>query len=541
MMDLEIDGTAIELPDQPVALTDKQIEATVMMSRTRARHVCLVGGSRSGKTVALLRALVLRAHKRPSRHAVLRYRANTVWSSIGADTLPTVFRLFFPNTEVIVRRSDMCFLLPEHGSEIWLGGLDDKDRAEKILGHEFHTLYFNECSQIPYTSVVTALTRLAQVVRGSQQRAFYDLNPGPKGHWTYQLFGEHRDPINLGPVARPEDYARMFMNPRDNSAYLAQNQGYLESLQNLPGKAKLRFWDGVYQDEAADSLWTIARIEETRIAPSQLPELVKVVIAVDPSGAESDLDTTRDAIGIIVAGLGRDGHCYILNDRTLWGSPAEWGAEAVAQYNYYRAAAIIGEVNYGGAMVEYVIRSIDPGVNFVKASATRGKEVRAQPVASAYAQRKVHHVGYFPELEDEMTLMTDFGYHGQRSPNRLDAMVYAVQHLLLEPSETGWVAFYNAGLDKARGKQEMPRSFKSVPITHTNPLASRLALSHRFAGPTEPEPPSTARFQAPRPYAAFYVAGTDGQACRVTGDADGLIEVEVRFALSLEKAGCRRL
>jgi hypothetical protein len=146
-----------------------------------------------------------------SRHAAFRFRDNAAWKSLALDTLPTVMRRFFPGIPMYEHKADGFFSYA-NGSEIWIGGLDDKDRVDRILGQEFATLFFNECSQIPYSSVTTALTRLAQVVPGLKQQAYYDLNPVGRTHWTNRLFGEHRDPVSRQPIPNPQDHVRQFMN-----------------------------------------------------------------------------------------------------------------------------------------------------------------------------------------------------------------------------------------------------------------------------------------------------------------------------------------
>ena len=144
-------------------------------------HLLLYGGSRSGKSFALCCALVVRALKSPgSRHAVIRRYFNAVYASIGLDTLPKALRLRFPGVACSYRRSEGLFRFA-NGSEIWLIGLDDEARAEKILGQEFATIYFNECSELDYASVQTALTRLAQNAPNLVNRAFYDCNPPGRG------------------------------------------------------------------------------------------------------------------------------------------------------------------------------------------------------------------------------------------------------------------------------------------------------------------------------------------------------------------------
>ena len=144
-------------------LTAKQEEANRLLAGP-STHQMLFGGSRSGKTFLLVRAVCVRAIKAPkSRHAVLRFRFNAVKNSIVFDTFPKVMELCFPGVKYSLNKSDW-FATLANGSEIWFGGLDDKERTEKILGMEFATIYLNECSQIPYGSVETAITRLAQKV-----------------------------------------------------------------------------------------------------------------------------------------------------------------------------------------------------------------------------------------------------------------------------------------------------------------------------------------------------------------------------------------
>lgn len=516
-------------------LTAKQFEAARMMTLSPARHVCLVGGARSGKTVLLTRAVFGRAVLTPgSVHAILRFRAVATWPSVGLQTIPFVLNTYFPWLEVKQYTGDHMIELPRNGSQIWLGGLDDKERAEKILGREYLTIYYNECSQIPYSSVLLGLSRLAQNIPGGRQRALYDLNPGPMGHWSNQLFGRKIDPVTHAPLPTPGNYERMFLNPKDNAENLTPE--YLEELQGLPEKARRRFWDGIYQDETADSLWTQRIIEDQRIESNQLPKLIKIMVAVDPSGAESELDTKHDAIGIMVVALGVDGHGYVLADLTLHGSPEQWGKAAVAAYHFYKANGIIGEINYGGAMIEYVIRSIDKSVPFVSVTASRGKTVRAQPIAALYSRGMVHHVGFFPELEDELYAFTDFGYAGERSPNRADSLVWGFTNLMLEENEAGWVQWYNTKVAESQKKPDIP----GKPEEPTLPATTLLPLA-RFQAPQPPPPASHIRFQAPSPHAAFYVAGSDGTPKRFVADEFGVIDAEVVYGVSLENAGCRRM
>ena len=148
-------------PDPTFELTPKQREASRLLSGPQ-RHTMLVGGARSGKTFLLVRAILIRALRADySRHLIVRLRYNAVRQAVWLDTLPKVQRLCFPHIHLEWHDRDGYISLP-NGSEIWMGGLDDKERTEKILGQEYSTIFFNECSQITYGSVTMALTRLAQ-------------------------------------------------------------------------------------------------------------------------------------------------------------------------------------------------------------------------------------------------------------------------------------------------------------------------------------------------------------------------------------------
>ncbi len=134
-------------------------------------------------------------------------------------------------------------------------------------------------------------------------------------------------------------------------------------------------------------------------------------------------------IGIVVCGLGSDGNGYVLEDLTLHAGPATWGKVATTAYERHAADRIVGEVNYGGAMVEFVVKAAKPDVPYKSVTATRGKVVRAEPIAALYEQGKVRHVGNFAALESELSAFTTTGYQGESSPNRADAMVWGMTEL----------------------------------------------------------------------------------------------------------------
>jgi phage terminase large subunit-like protein len=407
-----------------------------------ATHIMLFGGSRSGKTFLLTRNVVMRALKAPnSRHAIFRFRYNHLKASVVLDTFPKVMRAAYPGVAWDMHQQDGYVSFPG-GSQIWFAGLDDKDRTEKILGQEFATLYFNECSQIPLGSVDTALTRLAQ--KAEQQiegrapvplrlRAYYDCNPPSKTHWTYRKFVEKRDPETRLGLPRPEDYAAFSINPTDNAANLSPE--YLRMLESLPARMRARFLEGRFADANPNALFPEEHIDRWRVLDGAVPQLVRVVVAVDPSGADDEASADNDAIGIVVVGLATDGACYLLEDLTVKAGPATWGRVAAEAFDRHSADCIVAETNYGGAMVRQVIETARPRTPFRPVTASRGKVVRAEPFSSLYEQGKVRHVGMFPELEDELSGFATTGYTGSRSPNRADALIWGLAALF--PSITG--------------------------------------------------------------------------------------------------------
>ena len=181
-------------------------------------------------------------------------------------------------------------------------------------------------------------------------------------------------------------------------------------------------------DEAPGALWTRKIIEDARTLI--VPPLSRIVVAVDPS-----VTSTGNETGIIVAGKYKD-HGYVLADLTVQGSPLTWGEAVVAAYKQCQANIIIAEKNNGGEMIALVLKQVDPNVPVKLVNASRDKQTRAEPVAALYEQGRIHHVGNFNALEDEMCLWLP----GDPSPNRMDALVWALTDLMLG-SATDWPRF----------------------------------------------------------------------------------------------------
>ena len=193
-------------------------------------------------------------------------------------------------------------------------------------------------------------------------------------------------------------------------------------------------------DDLPGALWTHSQFDEGRVTIDDVPDMVRIVVAVDPSGSAGDDD--GDSQGIVVAGKGVDGIGYVFADMTCKLSPAGWGRRAVDAYRgswsktpeKHRADRIVAEKNFGGRMVEDTIRTVDHTVSYKAVNASHGKVVRAEPVAALYEQKRVRHVGSFPEMEDQMCGFGPDGYIGEGSPDRADALVWALTELMLDGS-----------------------------------------------------------------------------------------------------------
>jgi phage terminase large subunit-like protein len=206
---------------------------------------------------------------------------------------------------------------------------------------------------------------------------------------------------NLAPSALAE------LKARYEGTRLGRQELYAELLLDTPG-----------------ALWSLNQFEAEGFRVDHPPELERAVVAIDPAVTS---DEGADLTGLVAVGLGTDGHLYVLADRTLRATPDGWARAAVDLYDEIEGDRVVAEVNNGGDLVEHVLRTVDDAVPYRKVTASRGKRLRAEPVAALYEQGRVHHVGGLVELEDQMVSWTpDVGW----SPDRLDALVWAVTELV---------------------------------------------------------------------------------------------------------------
>jgi predicted phage terminase large subunit-like protein len=226
------------------------------------------------------------------------------------------------------------------------------------------------------------------------------------------------DPVTKEQVNR-DDYASMLMNPIDNLDNLSSD--YIQMLETLPRRQKQRFLNGIFLDDIEGALWTDSMIDDSRV--SDYPQFTRKIIAVDPAISYGE---DSDETGIIIAAKGIDGHYYILSDISGKYAPGFWGNMVVGTYMKEKCNDIIAEVNQGGELVVQNLRQINPAIGVKRVHASQGKLTRAEPIAALYEQGLVHHVGRFPELEEQMVSYTG---KGMKSPDRMDALVWALTDL----------------------------------------------------------------------------------------------------------------
>lgn len=212
-----------------------------------------------------------------------------------------------------------------------------------------------------------------------------------------------------------------------------------ENMSNLPEsfiRTILRKYDGtrlgaqeLYGRILGDiegALWSRQMLEDTRVV--RLPSIFRVVVAVDPNaGGANEMGTSET--GIIAVGMGVDGDCYVLEDASVESNkPEVWAQQAVATYNRYQADAVVAEVNQGGEMVKYTLQTIDANLPVIMVHASKAKHTRAEPVSNLYAGKRIHHLGMFPDLEEQLCGWVP----GEPSPDRLDALVWGITELMLK-------------------------------------------------------------------------------------------------------------
>lgn len=439
-------------------------------------NVLYYGGSRSGKTFLFCRLIVLRALRAPgSTHAIARRYFKDCRQKIGMLTLPAVLDTMRIKYEI--NKTDWIFTL-HNGSQIWICGLDvneessTPDEADKILGSEFSTIFYNECNQIPFSAIETANTRLAEK-NDLENKAFYDCNPPNKGHWVYLLFIKMIHPEDKTPLDK-DDYACMQMNPMDNEENI--DPKYLKKLRAMGKKKRKRFLDGEFSDESEGKVFDFADIQKHRVKKKHVhwKDMDVLVIAVDPNIRSRP---GSDDCGIMLMGR-RSKDIYLFEDKTMERpKTAKWARRVASMAHHYGVNCVVAEGNQGGELVEHAVKTaIKEGempIRVVIVFATTGKFARAEPVAELYELGFVHHVGVFEEAETEMTSFDPDV--SKKSPNRMDTIVWGVTYLNIHSD------IECADDDDLDDRSERAReAMQSLLLTDVHSIAEICEMDHLF-------------------------------------------------------------
>lgn len=300
---------------------------------------------------------------------------------------------------------------------------------DQLRGPEFDTAWVDELAKYRYATETWDMLQFT--MRRGDPRVLVTTTPRPIPI-IRQIIRDARTVVTRGRTEDnasnlPRDFVRK-LKERYEGTRLGRQELNAEVLDDIPG-----------------ALWTREMIDRARTQVA-IPDMQRVVVAVDPSGARSFDDEAADMIGIIVAGKGDDGRGYVLADRSCKLSPDGWGRRAVEAYREFKADRIVAERNFGGAMVQHVIRTVDRAVSYKEVTASRGKVARAEPIAALYEQGRIAHVGELSALEDQLCMITPEGYVGDGSPDRADALVWALSELLVksEPAAPLWGTYANS-------------------------------------------------------------------------------------------------
>jgi phage terminase large subunit-like protein len=403
------------------------------------------GPSRSGKSANFVQLIAARALAFPgTKHAIFRLTMRSCRAHLFNGTFPEIMNMLYPgyldNKAVHVNRAE-SWVQFHNGSKIVFEGLDPNN-IDKVLGAQYATAWVNECNEVQDYEVIQQLaSRMADtapmvdpstgkvVLDPNGQMVMcrplmlFDCNPDTKGDWDYLCFKAKQHPQSGKPFKDKKKWRSVFLPAHENADNLAK--GYLDSLaERYDGSPNMasRFLEGQWRDDNPNALFRKSMFRYRECPP--LDFFLRIVVAVDPSGGNGN---QGDHTGICVVGLGSDGLAYILEDASIKGTPEQWSKEVGVMYDKWNADLIVAEKNYGGTMVENTIRQYRRNLPVKLVNATRGKLLRAEPVAMAYHQGKVFHIDTFKELEAQMC---DYKEGTKKSPDRMDALVWGVTEVL---------------------------------------------------------------------------------------------------------------
>lgn len=326
--------------------------------------------------------------------------------------VPRLLSIHPPHERPIARFKPVRLTWPTGAVALGYNGTE----PNQLRGPEFDTAWTDELAKYRYAREVWDMLQFTMRA-GTDPRVFVSTTPRPIPVIREIVQDPHTAVTRGNTYDNAANLPQSFLNKlkkRYEGTRLGRQELHAEILDDLPG-----------------ALWIRDNIDAERRKPDEVPQLRRVVVAIDPSGTAGASDD-GDSIGIVVMGKGVDGRGYVLADRSCKLSPDGWGRIAVEAYREFKADRIIAERNFGGAMVAHVIKTVDRRAPYKEVTASRGKVVRAEPVAALYEQGRISHVGGFPSLEDQMCLFGPDGFIGEGSPDRVDALVWAATELMVE-------------------------------------------------------------------------------------------------------------
>ncbi len=297
------------------------------------------------------------------------------------------------------------------GGVISFAGLQDHT-AESVKSYEGYDIAWAEEAQ---TLSERSLELLRPTIRAPGSEIWASWNPRSPSDPIDKFFRGLTPPANA--IIRKLNYTDNPWFPQE-----LEEERLHDFTANRDRYAHI--WLGEYEPSVSGAIWDRTILHTYR--RSTAPDLERIVVAIDPAvSAEAD----SDEHGIIVAGRAGE-RAYVLDDASLRGTPRQWAERALSIYDKWDADAIVIERNQGGDMCRHTLQTVRPGVSVIEVIATRGKHVRAEPIAALYHAGKVSHVGTFDKLEDQLCQITAAGYEGKGSPDRADAMVWALTELM---------------------------------------------------------------------------------------------------------------
>lgn len=375
------------------------------------------------------------------------YEENRKWARgiLFRETYPELEQLLarmkeiYPAVGAVYKESRKTWFFPG-GATLKLRFVSNLKDAKKYQGHEYTWMAFDEVGNIAKREVVDILRGAIRNSKGVKSRLILTGNPQGEGHpWLFDRYIKGHEPMT--PIVEERrlpsglvvTWTRVFIPAllEDNPKLLESDPTYLIRLEDMAaGKPwlyqALRFGDWYAKPQVEGALWTQEVNDKFRIPASYLPKLKisRSVVAVDPSGSGNP---AADECGIVAMGDRGDKHKYTLADWSIQAPPHVWASKAIKLYHHIEANAMVIERNFGGDMCRENIWNQDESIHIVEVNVTKGKWLRAEPVAALASKGYCHHVGTFQKLETEQTTWVNDGKH--KSPNRLDAYVMAAHWL----------------------------------------------------------------------------------------------------------------